>query len=243
MCKFYTLIALLLLIACEPKKGNGDDTNQNDEANLKTTTSKDSSVKADSLPTLPANLVEIKKKCKFTNLKKFDIGRKDPCDFRGYQTMTQQDLNQLKLPTKVKAKFLQNGSDKLVGKFHAYYAFQENIKGNLGVVIFSCMEGMSNELICLIYNKKGEFLGHTDLAYKGADMDMMWEKKGNFKANGQYHYQYLHYLGTSDQVCEQYTSVLNFNTSGNINPSDTAYQVKSDPKVPCYEKKFPAKKN
>lgn len=40
--------------------------------------------------------------------------------------MTQEGLSRLKLVAKVKAKLLQNGSDKLEEKYYAYYAFSIN---------------------------------------------------------------------------------------------------------------------
>ncbi|OJJ16817.1 hypothetical protein BKI52_33475 [marine bacterium AO1-C] len=188
---------------------------------------------------LPPNFQAIKKKSKFINHKKFDLTNTIPCKFDGYQAMTKTEFNRLNLPLKAREILLH--SERFKEDSHYYYAFQENLNGNFGIVILSCIEGMGNELTCLVFGKNGTYLGIKTLAYNGADMDMVWNMKGTFGARGKYKFEYKKYLGTKDQVCEWYKASLKFEGNGKISGSDTTYRVKEDPNVPCYEKKFKKK--
>ena len=187
----------------------------------------------------PPNFQLMEKKSKFKNLKKFDLSRTVPCQFEGYQAMTKAEFNRLSLPLKAQKVLLRN--DRFKEDAFYYYAFQENLNGNYGIVIFSCLEGMGNELTCLVYSKNGTYQGIEVLAYNGADMDMVWNMKGKFGTKGKYKFEYKKYLGTENQVCEWYKASLKFSENGTITSSDTTYRVKEDPNVPCYEKKFKKK--
>lgn len=181
----------------------------------------------------------IKKKSKFKNRKKFDLRETIPCKFEDYQAMTRVEFNRLGLPLKARKTLLHRESFK--EDFFYYYAFQENLNGNYGIVILSCIEGMGNELTCLVFSKYGTYLGGETLAYNGGDMDMVWNMKGTFSKGGKYNFEYDKYLGNKDQVCEWYKASFRFGEDGQISRSDTVYRVKEDPNVPCYEKKFKKK--
>jgi len=188
---------------------------------------------------LPPNFQVIKKKSKFKNLKKFDLSKTIPCQFDGFQAITKAEFNRLNLPLKAQKVLLHN--DRFKENAFYYYAFQENLNGNYGIVIFSCLEGMGNELTCLVFSKYGTYQGIEMLAYNGADMDMVWNMKGTLNAKGKYKFDYKKYLGTENQVCEWYKASFKFGQDGQIARSDTTYRVKEDPNVPCYEKKFKKK--
>lgn len=190
---------------------------------------------------LPPSLEAIKKKSKFKNIKEFNLIKTIPCKFDGYQAMTWPEFNRLNLPKTAKKLLLQSSNNEFKEKFFYYHSFQENLNGNVGVVILSCIEGMGNELTCLVFSRMGEFLAIQNLAYTGADMDMVWNLKGKLSTKGKYQFEYKKYLGTEDQVCEWYKGAVKFGKNGKISHSDTTYRVKEDPNIPCYEKKFKKK--
>lgn len=185
-------------------------------------------------PILATYLAKAKQKSKYQDVKAIDLGNMDPCAFKGFRAVNQEEFKGLQLK-----QYLQKtmpDEAKFKKDTHFYYAFQQNVKGNVMVVLLSCIEGMSNEIVGLLYTPEGKLLSNTSLAYNGGDMDMFWNFKGQFKTNGVYAYGYKKYLGNKEQICEWYHSQFTFASDGKVSFDDTVFKAKADPEVPCYEK-------
>lgn len=222
-------LILIFSFACQSnnKKTTTGASNHTQEQKVMNKPSVDTSV-------LPSYLAKAKQKSKYQDVKVVDLGKMDPCAFKGFEAVKQEEFEGLQLK-----QYLQKtmpDEAKFKKDTHFYYAFQQNVKGNVMVVLLSCMEGMSNEIVGLLYNHKGKLLGNVSLAYNGGDMDRVWNFKGQFKTHEVYAYEYKKYLGTEKQICEWYNSQFTFTSTGNVSFGDTVFKAKADPEVPCYEK-------
>ncbi|EAY31322.1 hypothetical protein M23134_04155 [Microscilla marina ATCC 23134] len=236
MNKYPCLFLLLLALwACQPNKdAQSTDELSDTTNNTLTEGTPTNQAVVNSSVKLPAHLAQAKQKSKYKDVEVVDLGKMVPCAFKGFQAVNEAAFKGLQLEQYLQKTMPDEATFKK--NKHFYYAFQSNVNGHVVVILLSCMEGMSNEITGLMYNKKGQLLGNVSLAYNGADMDMVWSFKGQFKANGVYAYEYKKYLGTEKQICEWYNSQLTFTPKGNITFGDTVFKAKAAPQVPCYEK-------
>jgi hypothetical protein len=173
----------------------------------------------------PPDFKKIKTQCKYINKKKFDLqeDRKNLW-FNSYKKIRTKDFYSLGLHQ------LMNHKPDLKEEYtgYVYYAFQENINGNIGLVIGSNPDG-SSQLTCIIYNKQGKHIGQAYLAGLAADMGFVGAWQSLFKNDSTYQTEYE--ASSPDKSADaHYQLDLTFTKEGKIVAGDTTFLLKPPPK-------------
>lgn len=238
----YIKLVLMLCICMSCNNTTQNNKQYTTQDNKQHTPQKDSSVAVDSVMlnkdttsktvltptkiTFPLTYFEkFKAQCKYVNKKKFDLqeDRKDWW-FGSYNKVSTKDFYRLGLPQVMHHK--PDLKEEYTG--YAYYAFQENINGNIGLVIGSNPDG-SFTLTCIIYNRQGKRIGQAHLAGSAGDMGFVSSITGMFKNDSTYQTEYE--ASSPDKSADaHYKLDFTFTKEGNIIAGDTTFLLKPPPK-------------
>lgn len=166
----------------------------------------------------PPDFSKVKPRCKFINPAKFEMSWKM---VREFKQVKEADFYSLGLDALTKGDAYTN---KFIDIF--YYAFLENLNGNVGVIFFHYGESSSLHLVCFVYDQKGKMLDHKKLEMNFGDMGAIAQKKGQFDNDSTYKFEYKYEHLGEKVVYEWYKSRLFFSKSGKIIPGDTTFIVK-----------------
>ena len=250
--KWSFLILILLLAACASPNNQNSGQNENTGLTKEDDTTQilvdTARIVRDTLPKtdttaklkdsikvavkLPPGFEEIKKKCKYLNLKVFDLREEKDLYFSRYKALTKEEFYRLGLDKmRVKDTIYAREYDP----YNYFYSFQENINGRVGIVIASVLEGVFGSLELFIYDKNGHYVDSEGVAGSGGDAGYIGWDVSKFVTERDLQKELKNYYLKEKNVCVWYKEQLKFPKKGLIIRSGPQFIVKPD-SIPCHRK-------
>lgn len=238
---FLFSIVLLITTACSQKDSTQKEENANPKSNT-TQVEKDTLPKRDTTVSLkftfevrqvlPPGFEQIKKKCKYLNLREFDLRKEKGDYFTGYKTVTKEEFYRLKLDT------VREQDTTYIREYNPpiyLYAFQENVNGRVGVVIGYIAYGISATLELFVYDKYGNYVDSENVANSGGDAGYIVWKRSKFVSKSDLQIEAKTYYLKEKNVCDWMKQSVKFPEKGYIIRLPLKFIIRSD-SVPCNEK-------